>query len=84
MVVCFYLEYNVILVIEFYDTCIIFKDTDTPIVLPQFLTNPNGRSEDCFLEHAFEMPRAILIAIFYFSAKGLVATVLTPCLSDSL
>ena len=32
MVVCFYLEYNVILVIEFYDTCIIFEDAHAPIV----------------------------------------------------
>ena len=84
MVVCLDFENHVVFIVKFHNTCIVLEDANTPIVRSQTFSNLHRCSEDCFLEHALEMPRTILISILDFAAKRFVTAVLAPRLSNCL
>ena len=69
-------------IIEGYDSGIVFKHTYTPVIFTKLFTNLDCRSKDRFFEHVFKMTFRFVIFVGDTTCQSLMTTMFTPGLCD--
>ena len=78
----FYLEDDMIFVIELDHSGVVLENADAPIFGPKHFTNFHGGCKDGFLEHALKLASTIFIVVLDFSTERFVAAMFAPGLRD--